>query len=302
VLTAAVVVAAIAGYLLGHGRAHSATNERILTASADGVLLNYPSSWSTAATLPEVPGLTLTQPFALAPGGDSAKAGLIAGRLAGGEPSPLPQTLVALLHQAPLTEVVNLLGNQAYRYSHVSVTGFPHALTLYAIPNPTGSGTALACYASSPLATDMLTCEHIATTLTLVDQSQSYDLTPDPTYARELSAAITTLDHLRVALRGEMGAGATRAALRQNAKRLAAAFASTAASLAPLQPTLAVNAADSALSASVLRARAAYATLAAAAQTEDTVRLTSARRKVYEAEASVDSALESFALLGYKQS
>lgn len=274
----------------------------MITASVAGVQLDYPSSWQTAASVPEIPGLAMAHAAVLAPHGDAGQAGLITGQLPAGEPSPLPGTFVARMRQLPETTVVSLLEVRAYRYAKLSIRGFDRDLTLYAIPNPGGAdSTALACYASAQLAADMRTCQQIVATLTLVGQSQSYDLTPEPTYARRLSASIAALDGQRVALRREMSAQATPPTVQRLAARLAAQFDIAATSLAALEPSAATGQAQIVLSSSILRARDAYSALAAAAGAASLPRMTVARQHVYEAETSVDNALESFSLLGYEQ-
>jgi hypothetical protein len=274
----------------------------MLTASAASVLLNYPSRWQPASTAPTIPGLSISRSIVLAPKGDPKHAGLVAGQLVGGEPSALPASFIALLHPLPLAEVVNLLGNQAYRYPRLHVPGFEPELTLYTIPSPGGNATALACYATASLGAEMRTCEQVVSTLTLVGQSQSYDLTPSATYARELSAAIGKLDQQRLALRTEMGTQATFSTIQQAAARLAAVFSSTAESLSALEPSLAAGRAQATLAAALIAARDGYTALASAAGTGGPTAVAVARKQVEAAEAGVDSALQGFALLGYKQS
>jgi hypothetical protein len=206
------------------------------------------------------------------------------------------------MQQLPQTSVVSLLEVRAYRYSGLSIRGFDRNLTVFAIPNPgNADSNALACYASAALAAAMQTCQQIVSTLTLVGQSQSYDLTPEPTYARQLSASIALLDGQRVALRREMSAHVTTAVLQRLATRLAAAFGTAATSLGALESSAATARAQIVLSSSILRARDAYTALASAAGAASGPGMTAARARVYEAESGVGSALESFALLGYAQ-
>jgi hypothetical protein len=296
------VLVAIAGFMIGHRGSRAVAPERMLTASVASVLLEYPSSWQPASSPPPIPALPITHQLALAPAGSSAHVGLLAGGLPGGEPSPLPAPFVALFRTLPHAEIVNLLGNQAYRYARLSIPGFAHELTLYAIPNPGGEATGLACYSSPGFAADMHTCEHIVATLTLVGQSQSYDLTPNTTYARALSGTITALDQQRLGLRREMSQVAPSLTLQRQATRLAGVFAHAAESLSPLEPSLAVGRAQAALAASLGAARDAYAALAAAVGEGGPEGLAAARQRVYTAEAGIDTALEGFALLGYTQS
>jgi hypothetical protein len=140
----------------------------------------------------------------------------------------------------------------------------------------------------------MRTCEQIAATLTLVGQSQSYAVVPEPGYASKVSAAIATLDSERVGLRREMGRGAAPGTMRRLAQRLANGFANAAASISVLEPSIVAGPAQAALSAALGQAREAYTALASNATSA------AALTRVSEGEASVTAALESFALLGYE--
>ena len=305
-LPASVVVllaaAAIVGYLAGHSDSSGASKRAIRTLSAANVLLEYPSDWQRSTPTPEIPGLPVANAVVLAPRGDVAQAGLLVGRLPEGEASPLPESFVARVGQLPDTQVVNLLEIQAYKYAEPGVPGFERKLTIYAIPAPAnGDGIVLACYASAAFSSYIRACQQIVATATLVGQSQLYELTPQPAYARQLSASLEALNGQRVALRREMDARATPATAQRVATRLAEAFDSAGASLSALEPPAAAHQAQTTLSHAISRAHEAYAALAAAAGEEGSARFPAGRAQVYEAEASVNSALEGFALLGYQQ-
>jgi hypothetical protein len=302
VIVPLLVVAAIIGFVAGHRGARRAPAEKVLTASVANVLLNYPSAWQPVTAPPAIPALTISHQLALAPAGKAAQAGLLAGGLPGGEPSPLPRPFIALFRSLPHAEVVNLLGNQAYRYARLTVPGFAPEITLYTIPNPGGEATALACYATAALAAELHTCEHIVSTLTLVGQSQAYDLSPNPAYASQLSTSLAALDRQRVALRREMSHEEPSLTLERTAARLAGVFAHAAESLSALEPSLAVGRAQAALAAALVQARDAYKTLATAVREGGTAGVTAARSQVYQAEAAINVALEGFALLGYNPS
>ncbi len=299
-LVLALILAALVGFLAGQGDARKPRPERLLTASSDGVLVDYPPGWAPTSAQP-IPGLSLEQPVALGPAGSAAQAGLLAGRLPGSEPGPLPGSLVALLRQTPNAEVVELLGYQAYRYRHVRLTGFDRELTLYAVPNTAGAGSAVACFAASTAVSAMQACERIAGSLTVAEQSQSADLTPEPAFAAQLSTTIGTLNSTRAQLRGAMVASATAPTLQHDGEQLAAAFAHASSSLAAAEPTPAASAAKAALTASLQQAQGAYTAFAAAAHAESQTRLASTRSQVNVAEAAVASALQNLALLGYGQ-
>jgi hypothetical protein len=294
------VAVAIFGYLAGHRRVPDASGETTRIASRANILLEYPSSWQQVAAVVPIPGLSIGRPLLLAPGGNAAHAGLLSGQLSTGGPSPLPARFLALMRGIPHVEVVDLLDGQAYRYSQLSLPGYDRILDLYVIPNAGESPTALACYASQELSTYLPGCEQIVAKLTLIGQSSTYDLTPNNAYAGRLGALIDGLNRERVALRREMRLKATPAAMGNLATALADRFAAVATSLAVLEPPLAAGPAQAALARSILGARDAYTTLAVAAAAGNHTRFAIAREQVSKAETSIDAALESFALLGYR--
>lgn len=289
------------GYLVGSSDRRGAPKGAIETLSAANILVEYPSSWQRTAPALDIPGLSMANAVALAPRGHGARAGLIIGQLGEGEASPLPGSFMARVGQLPNTQVVNLPEIQAYKYAEVNVPGFDPKLTIYSIPTlPSGDGTVLTCYASAALVSYMRACQQIVATVTMVDQAQHYEeLTPEPAYAQKLRSSLETLNKQRVAFRREMAARTTPATAQRVASRLGEAFAVAGASLSTLQPPLAVQRAQTALSDSISTAREAYAVLAVAAAENSAPRFAAARADVYGAEASVNGALERFKLLAY---
>jgi hypothetical protein len=294
------IVVALLGYLAGHGRsaaAPAAAVEKTRTISTATVTLDYPAGWQPASAAPTIPGLSLAHATVVGPEGEATQAGLVTGQLPAGEPSPLPSGFVAKLHALPRTEVVSLPETQAYRYTQLNIAGFALPLTLYAIPNPGGHPTAVACYATNALVAFMRTCEQIVATLKLAVQTQSYILTPDSTYAQQVSALLGPVSAARATLRREPGSQPARAVVQG----LESALAQAATSLSALQSPPAAGQAHAALSNALWRARDAYAALTAAAGTGSPGAYGAARARVSTAEKSVDAALGSFALLGYAQ-
>jgi hypothetical protein len=296
----ALIVAVVVGYLAGRGHARALPREQMYTTSVGTVLLDLPARWRRVSIAQPIPGLAIRHEVAFAPGGDPSSAGLRAGALAAGQPSPLPRAFVSLLRKLPTTDVVGLQETQAYRYSAITVPGVAQSLTLYVVPNPGGDATALVCYAAAGHTSDMQACERAVATLTLAGQAQSYDLTPQLDYAQRLSALLASLDAQRVALRRQLGGRVSPGQMQRAAGTLAQAFAAAAASLANLEPTSAIGRAQSDLSGAILRARGAYAALAAAAAQHSEARFAAARSGVDAAEAGVDEALQAFSLLGFK--
>jgi hypothetical protein len=296
----ALVVVAIVGYLLGVHRS-SAPSIPVVpqaqrVASGASVLLEYPASWQPAASPPTLPGLTLSNPLLLAPGGKAAQAGLLSGQLAAGAPSPLPVSFLALLHVVPHVEVVNLAHLQAYRFGGLS--GYGQTLDLYVIPTVAGSPTALVCYAPSKSSSYLDPCEQIVASATLVAQT-TYNLSPSAAYASQLAGVITALEKERLTLRREIHASTALSAAGAFASTLADRLESAVTSLTAIEAPQAASVAQTALLAALREAHAAYAALATAGSSDDAVSYSTAEAQVNAAEASVDSALRNYALLGY---
>ncbi len=302
VVVPVLVVVAIAGYLIGIHRASgppsapsaggSAQETRI--ASGSSVLLEYPSGWQPAGAAAAIPGLPIAQPLLLAPAGRSDRAGLLSGQLPAGGSSPLPASFLTLIRGTPHTEVVTLDNLQAYSYSGLS--GYGRTLDVYVIPTVGQSPTALVCYAANGFSSYLQQCAQIVAKVTLVGQT-SYDLSPDAAYATQLSGLIAGLEKERQALRRQMHQQA--AAVGTLAKTLAARFAGAAATLAAFEAPQSASAAQAALATALIGADDAYTALADAAAAEGPAGYAAAEVKIREAEAGVDTALESFALLGY---
>jgi hypothetical protein len=294
-------VVAIAGYLLGSHRA-SASSTRSSSAtparsrqlvSGSNVLLEYPVGWRSIASTQTIPGLALAHPRLIAPGGEAAHAGLLAGELPSGAPSPLPASFLALVHGLPITEILDLAKLQVYKYSGLS--GYDRTLDVYVAMTGASSPTALVCYAANGYSSYLQQCAQIVAKVSLIGGQSAAELSPDAAYAAQLSAMITALDGERLKLRREMNLQAS--AVVKLAARLARRYAGAAVSVAALEPPSAATAAQAALASALRAARGAYKALAAAGASEATEM--DAQQRVQKAEAAVDSALEDFALLGY---
>jgi hypothetical protein len=296
----ALVIAALLGYLLGRQPARAPVRESTHTGSVAGVLLQLPSRWRSAPGAQEIPGLQLRDPVALAPQGNASGAALIVGALPSGQPGPLPATLLSALRRPLDPAVVSLQEAQAYRYTNVSIAGFARNVAIYVVPSPGAEPTALVCYASPAQAAELATCQRIVASVTLPGHAQSYDLTPQPEYARQLSAAITALDAKRSSLRVQMSDSASARRVAKFAEALAHAFAQAAGTLSGLETTLANGAAQAALSGAIVQAHSAYVVLARAAARRDARAYDAARGQVEAAESAVDTALQNYSLLGYR--
>ncbi len=304
-----VMTIAILGYIAGHDRSIAARAETMLETSNAITIVHYSaaSRWRPASAAPLLPGLSIDQPLVLAPDGNATRAGLIVGPLLGSATSPLPPQLLARLPQHPNAEVVDLANTQAYRYSQLSVTGTGEQLTLYTIPDPVASTTAIVCYVSAGYSSYLPACERLAATLTIASGRPEggevralNSLIPEAGYGRRIAAAVARADELLLTLRPELGRGRSRGTVSTLAGRLAAGFAGVADSLSALHPPSSAGQAHAALSESLKQAGAAYSALAVAVGAGDASGYAVARSQIYAAEAGLNSALKNFALLGYR--
>jgi hypothetical protein len=290
-------LAVIAGFLVGNHHTQPALKEQALLAHEASVALEYPSTWRPAVSAPPIPGLSIAHPLVLAPGGDAARAGLLSGQLPAGEPGPLPAAFVALMPELPRTEVVSFLDVRAYRYSRLRLPAYGPSLELYVIPTA-GQPTAIACYASHGASSYLRQCEQIVATLTPVGHLE-YDVKPSARYSSRLGPVIGELDGERLIIRRQMGVVRAPRAVGGLATTLANRFATAAAAIRALRPPAAAAAAEAALVASLERAGEGYRVLAGAAA-GTAAGVAAAQAQVASAEAGVDGALATFALLGYK--
>ena len=297
------VVVAVAGFAAGkrHGAAPASPKPGLVGHQAN-LVVEYPSSWQPVSRTPPIPGVALVRPLLLAPGGDATIGGLVIGQLPAGESGPVPSELVARMQGGvPPTQVVNFVDAQAYRYGPLQLSGYTGTVELYAIPMAAGSQSVLICYAAKGSSSGIHACEQIVASLTLVEHT-GYDLTPNADYAGRLSALVTALDSERSKLRREMSQGRTPGATAGLATTLASRLTAVAASIRGLQPPAAARVAQTALVDAIERAHTSYGALAAAAGAAGGAALTEAEAGVAQAELGVNSALETFALLGYEHS
>jgi hypothetical protein len=292
------IAIAILGYVAGHSSGKGASRQGPAQKGAD-VALGYPAGWRMAETAPGIPQLSVANVVVLGPNGDARRAGLMLGSLPSGELAPLPKRFVATLHSVPTPQIVNLVETQAYRYSQLSVPGYDKRLTLFVIPNPGKRPKLFACYAAPGRSAEMRECEASLATASSFGQPQAYELAPEPRYARAIRATVSTLDALRAALKRELSPDVTASSARRLATELAEGFATAAAALDRLHPSVVAEPVHGALADAARRAHDGYVALATAIGERDVTRYRAAQKAVTRAEADVDAALGSFLLLGY---
>jgi hypothetical protein len=296
--------AAVLGFVLGHRRSNAAPvshEGKPGIASVGKVVLEYPPDWKPAAGGSPVGGLGLTGGLLLVPGEDTQQVGLSGGFFAAGEAGPIPRRLLSQLKVLPRVEVVGIPAGQAYRYRLSSIPGYGGSAVLFVIPGEAGAGdTALACYAAAGFAAAQQKCSQIVARLSLSGQTQ-LDLTPNAGYAHKLEAIVGQLNRERLTLRGELAGTSNRASVGSLASALGARFTSAARALAVLEPPAVADNAQQALTGSLQETGGIYEVLGRAARSDDSAGYTAASGRLKAAESGVDSALESFALLGYEE-
>ncbi len=305
VLLLGAALAALGGYLIGHrsggsGGGRGAPPVALLSpAYVADVQLETPPDWRAGSSAPTIAGLALTHAVVLSPNGQTSLGGLIAGEVPRGEVAPLPASLLAQLAARPTTAVVGLSRTEAFRYSNVVVPGWKRPLTIYALPNRGASSTLLVCYATGAAPATLGTCEQIVATLHPIGQNGGGYIAPDAQYGQAVTAAMHALGDERVRARTEIRGASSLGAARAPAARLAHLFATTAAALGKVEPPLIAGPAQAALVRALLGAREAYEALATAAGAENGSGYETAREQATAAETAVDTALRSYALLGY---
>ena len=138
------VLAVVAGVLAGRSGSEASGPTLSQSASAGSVLLSFPGAWTRLSTVPRIPGMTFSDPLALAPSG--GKDGqLVAGSVNATGPTLLPAALLARLDPSPkANDPVRLGSLQAYRYKALRPKGVNGTLTVFATPTTDGVAT-VAC-------------------------------------------------------------------------------------------------------------------------------------------------------------
>jgi hypothetical protein len=299
------VLIALVGYLIGHRHSSPAPASSSRSITDAGVLLEHPASWRVSHLPPADGALgSLRQLLVLAPAGRSTEAGLVVGLLPAAARGPLPPALLARAAGDPRAEVVLMVaGVQAYRYSRVALIEPALRVTAYSIPTVASHTVVVLCYTTTATASAAKAegeCEQIAEALTPL-QAEPKELAPYGHPAGLLDAALHVLVAQRAAIRSQMyAAAASSSRLASLATQMADVFAAARRTLSSF-PSLLPDRSQMglALIESLSAVQRAYLDLGAAAANAQSARYTSARSKVYTAEASLQNALNSLALLGY---
>jgi hypothetical protein len=297
-LAALVPLLALLGFWLGHGRAGEPSRPGNV-AAAGPLTLAFDDGWRPLATAPAVPGLSLSDPVALAstrrdePG--QVRAG-IAGAAEGA--SLLPAAFLRLLDGDPRAEIVRLGRYDALRYRDLPHRTAGARMTLYAVPTSRGVATVV-CLAPLVGPGALARCEAVATSLRLRG-AEPQALGPTERYGAAVRRALTRLDRARATGRDALASARRPAGQADAARRLAAAHRAAASTLAGAQPGLAERPAHRAMLLSLQRAAAAYDGLAFAARRNASGTWARASLAVERADQAFRDAFRALAPLGYR--
>ena len=204
----ALVIAAVAGYLLGKPADKPAppkADTGLSSSTTAGALnLRFPGSWERRGEAPKIPGLALKDQVAVGPAGSQGQ-GVIVGMSDATGPRLLPAAFLAGLAKPPRpADRVKLGKLEALRYEGLDVNGFDNrSLTVFAAPTAGGVAT-LACFAPpGGGAAFRGDCERVAGSLA-VDGETAYPVGADPAYGKDLTRVMTALNTRRKAGRAAL--------------------------------------------------------------------------------------------------
>jgi serine/threonine protein kinase len=293
----AALVAAVLGFLISSGGGGSGEGGTPTKASSSATLeALFPDSWSELGSPPEVPGMTLDDPIAVAPkggGGTSVVFGVV--KEEANNSTLLPAGFLTALGaggKTPKRDAVELSRAklQAYRYEKLQPKGSKSAVTVFAVPTSEGVAT-LACV--DPGAD----CEGIANTLKLTSGS-AFPVGPSKDYAAALSKELATLNKQVASGRSGLKAK-TPAAQAAAAHKLAAAYAAAAKGLQGLKLSPADKLSNLQLATALDQTGAAYRKLGSAASKGDRGGYGRAGNAVANGEKAIGQALDGLKAAGY---
>lgn len=278
------------------GKEGSAAQGRTLVSAA--FTLRVPAAWRRVEPAPGIPGVTLSQPLAVAPQ-RPAGATLVAGFTDAEGPALLSVDTDELLRPRKAPQAVALGASQALRYRELEVIGQPEKrLTLYVIPSDHGVAT-VACVAVPPAGADALaTCERVAAMLRL-RTARALAVGPDAGYAR---AVTTILDRLDSSRRGDgraLAAATTALGQARTSARASLSYGRAARSLAAVRPGPAERPAHRRIVAALRGVRDALKGLSNAARTGSAKGYREASAATRGALSGLDRAIGRLRSLGY---
>jgi hypothetical protein len=292
----AALVAAVIGFLISSGGGSSEGGTPTKASSSSTLEALFPDGWTELGSPPQIPGMTLDDPIAVAPpggGGASVVFGQV--KAEANNSTLLPAgflTALGVSGTAPKRQAVELSRGklQAYRYPDLHPKGFKSPVTVFAVPTSEGVAT-LACVAPGA------DCEGIANTLKLTS-GNAFPVGPSKDYAVALSKQLDTLD--KQVSSGRSGLSAkTPAAQAAAARKLSSAYSAAGKDLQGLKLSPADKAANLQLTTALAQTGAAYGKLGSAASKGDRGGYGRASKSVAAGEKAIGQAFDGLKATGY---
>jgi hypothetical protein len=303
------VIALLLGFLIGGsgggGSEEPAADTGALTGSvaAAGSGVKVPSGWSAIGSVPEVPGLALSDAKAAGPGGKDGGLAVVLGTAgkSAANSTLLPLTFLQALGEAPKPSGAVQIGGgdvQAYRYNALEPNGFDRTVTVYTVPTSAGVET-LACLAPKADADSFATtCDQIANTLTL-SGGKPFPVGPSKAYADTISKTFATLGKADKSGQSKLKSAKTPGDQAAAARSLSSAFHKASKTLGGEQLSPADRSANGLLVRSLDDTGNAYGKLANAASDKSKSAYDKAAKDVAAGRKAVAKALDGLNAAGY---
>jgi serine/threonine protein kinase len=279
----AAVIAAVIGYVVGgSGGGSDKTAGGTPTKASSNADLEalFPAGWSKVSSPPEIPGMTFSQPVAMAPKGAKGGPTVVFGQVKDAANSTLlPAGIRSALGldggQVPPRATVRLSRAklEAYRYENLRPRGLTKAVTIFTAPTSAGVAT-LACIDPG------VDCEGIAKTLKLKAGTAFPIGANNKAYATALDKTLGGLNKKLTAGRSALQGAKTPKAQAAAASGLASAYGSASKSISAQKVSPADAAVNAQLASALKQTGTAYGKLASAAKSGNTGAYAKARSAV----------------------
>jgi hypothetical protein len=293
----AAILLAIAGFVVGGSGGGSGGSSSGGTAAASGAVeLLAPSGWSKVDA-PEIPGLQLEDPVAIASGGKAGGPGVVAGKAPADAANftLLPNTLLAAVGGPPEARPAVLLPRgkvQAYRYADLQPEG-GDKLTVFAAQTSNGVIN-VACFGG--VAADE--CDSVAGSLKVLG-GEPLAVGPDAAFAKELDGLLGKLGKGTGEGRKDLAAAKTNKAQASAAKKVGKAYADAKKALGSIEPNPADAGLVKVLDGALGDAAKAWNQLGSAASKSSKSAYIKAQGAAQKSEKGVSGALAALEAAGY---
>jgi hypothetical protein len=284
------IAAALGMIVAGTTASAPATKAGSKIADLGTVRVSFPSGWRRDA-VPVRLSLGLTRALAIASPAPSPGV-LVIGTMAAGDPSPLPQQLLATFSPTVAPELVRIDQVVLERYPSRSSFGG----TIYAMPTTRGTIVAV-CKSEGASSGFMGSCERVLGTMKLTTGS-ALRLAVSTNYGRALNSALSQLNTIRLTAGAQLAAAKTARQQAAAAARLAHAHAQAASALEHIGAGVAPIANGAVAKALVMTANA-YSALALAATHNNARAYSAARAEIAHTTHALNLAFGQLRGLGY---